>query len=112
MAERRREDKNNGKASPSVRSKSSEQESFIVIRVVPRSSKIVITQEQANSFRIRLTAPPVDGAANAQLLKVLSERLALPARNIQLIAGETGRLKRLRILGLDVEEIARRLTKS
>jgi uncharacterized protein len=82
----------------------------IVVRAVPRSSKISITQESSNQFKIRLTTAPVDGAANAQLIEILSERLSLPARKIHLTAGETGRLKRLKIEDLSLVEIAQRLT--
>jgi uncharacterized protein len=77
----------------------------IVVRAVPRSSKISITRENTNQFKIRLTSAPVDGAANAQLRKVLCEKLSLPLRNVHLISGETGRLKRLQIEGLSLEKI-------
>ncbi len=77
----------------------------IVIRAVPRSSKISITRENTNQFKIRLTSAPVDGAGNAQLIKVLSEKLSLPAQNVHLISGETGRLKRLKIEGLSLDKI-------
>jgi uncharacterized protein (TIGR00251 family) len=84
----------------------------IVVRAVPRSSKISITQESSNQFKIRLTSPPVDGAANAQLTELLSERLSLPARKVHLISGETGRLKRFKIEDLSLDEIVDRLTAS
>ena len=82
----------------------------IVVRAVPRSSKISITQESSNQFKIRLTSAPVDGAANAQLIKLLSEKLSLPSGKVQLISGETGRLKCLEIQGLSLEKIAQLLT--
>ena len=85
---------------------------MIVVRVVPRSSKIVISQEAPDTFKIRLTAAPVDGAANAQLLKVLSEKLTLPSRNILLISGEKSKVKRFRIEGLNAADISERLTAS
>jgi uncharacterized protein (TIGR00251 family) len=82
----------------------------IVVRAVPRSSKISITQESSNQFKIRLTSPPIEGAANAQLIDVLSERLSLPARKVHLISGETTRLKRLQIEDLSLDQIVQRLT--
>ena len=82
----------------------------IVVRAVPRSSKISITQESSNQFKIRLTSPPVDGAANAQVIELLSERLSLPARKVHLISGETGRLKRVKIDDLSLDDIVARLT--
>ena len=88
------------------------QASVIVVRVVPRSSRIAIEREGPSDYKVRLTSPPVDGAANSQLLKVLSERLDLPSRWIQLLSGETARIKRIKIEGLDLEQIAERLTNS
>jgi uncharacterized protein (TIGR00251 family) len=82
----------------------------IVVRAVPRSAKISITQEGSNQFKIKLTVPPLDGAANAQLIELLSERLSLPPRKVHLVSGETGRLKRLKIEDLSLDEIVQRLT--
>ena len=83
----------------------------IEVRVVPRSSRIAIEQESPGTFKIRLTAPPLDGKANAQLLKILSEMLQLPSRQIILISGETGRHKRIRIEGMNSEQITEHLIK-
>ena len=81
----------------------------IVVRVIPRSSKIAISQEDPSSFKVRLTSAPVDGAANAQLLQILSGKLSLPVREIRLISGEKSRMKRVLINGLDLAEITARL---
>jgi uncharacterized protein (TIGR00251 family) len=70
---------------------------FITIRVVPRSSRVSITQESQTQYKIRLTSAPVEGAANRQLIKILSEKLSLPARSIQITHGETGRLNHVYI---------------
>ena len=68
----------------------------ITVRVIPRSSKNEISQE-GNTFKVRLTAPPVDGAANEALLKLLAERLDLPRRAIHIVQGATGRQKIVQI---------------
>jgi uncharacterized protein YggU (UPF0235/DUF167 family) len=82
----------------------------IVIRVIPRSSKIAISQEGPSSFKVRLTTAPVDGAANRQLLSILAEKLLLPVRHVRLISGQTARIKRIEIEGLDPSQIADRLS--
>jgi hypothetical protein len=82
----------------------------IVVRVIPRSSKIAISQDGPSSFKVRLTSAPVDGAANSQLLKVLSDRLSQPLRQIRLISGEKSRIKRIQIEGLDLAQITERLS--
>jgi hypothetical protein len=100
MAEPRKGAKNNSGQEPAT---------VIVFRVVPRSSRIAISQEGPSEFKVRLTSPPVEGAANAQLLKILCDRLALPSRCVQLISGQNARIKRILIQGLDLRQIADRL---
>ena len=57
----------------------------------------------------RLAAPPVDGAANAELVETLAYALGLPRRAVALVSGEHARLKRCRIEGLSAEEVTARL---
>jgi uncharacterized protein (TIGR00251 family) len=71
----------------------------ISVRVIPRSSKNVLEWNEG-SIRARLTAAPVDGAANAALIELLSKRLGLPRRNIEIVRGATGRQKIIEIAGL------------
>ena len=73
---------------------------IIQVRVIPRSSKISIEPVAADLYKVKLTSPPVEGAANAQLIKVLAERLLVPSNQIEIISGQTSRLKRLRISGV------------
>lgn len=68
----------------------------ITVRVIPRSSKNEISQE-GDTFKVRLTAPPVDGAANEALLKLLAERLGLPKRALRIVQGTAGRQKIIQI---------------
>ncbi len=64
---------------------------------------------RGGALRIRLAAPPVDGAANDALVAFLSEALEVPRRNIQIISGETSRDKRVRLAGLDEKTALARL---
>jgi len=59
--------------------------------------------------KIRLAAPPVDGAANAELCRFLAERLGVPDGAVTIASGATGRRKRVVILGMSAQEAARRL---
>lgn len=81
---------------------------LITVRVIPRSSKNMLEWE-LGTLKARLTAPPVDGAANAALVNLLAERLAVPRRTISIVRGETSRQKTVEITGLTLEEIERRL---
>jgi len=79
---------------------------ILTIHAVPRSSRISIAQEGPTHYKIRLTSAPVDGAANSQLIKLLSKKLSLPARSVRITSGETSRMKLIRIDGLDADRIS------
>jgi uncharacterized protein (TIGR00251 family) len=71
------------------------------IRVIPRAPRTRVDGMRGGAVLIRLAAPPVDGAANDALVAFLSDTLALPRRNIQIVSGEKSRDKRVLIDGLD-----------
>lgn len=79
------------------------------VRVQPRASRSEILGLRDGALRVRLTAPPVDGAANAALIEVLSKRLGLRKADLEIVSGAHGRQKRVLARGLTVEEAARRL---
>jgi uncharacterized protein (TIGR00251 family) len=81
---------------------------LITVRVIPRSSKNILAWEQG-TLKARLTAPPVDGAANIALISLLAERLSVPRHTISIVRGETSRQKTVEIAGLTLEEVERRL---
>lgn len=81
----------------------------LLVLVVPRASKNAIVGEHDGRLKVQITAPPVDGAANAALIKFLSKRLGFRRADIAVVAGETGRRKTLVFAGADVGAIAERL---
>ncbi len=70
---------------------------FLAIRVQPRASRDEIVGPHGDSLKVRITAPPVDGRANAHLIKYLAKAFGVPRARVTLLAGESGRDKRLRI---------------
>jgi hypothetical protein len=74
--------------------------SLLDVRVIPRAQRTRVDGTRGGAILIRLAAPPVEGAANEALVSFLSEALALPRRNIQIVSGEKSRDKRIRIEGL------------
>jgi len=68
------------------------------VRVQPRASRDEIVGIQGNHVKVRITAPPVDGKANAHLIQFLAQEFGVPKSRITLIGGECGREKRLLIL--------------
>ena len=67
------------------------------IKVQPRASKDEIAEILGDSLKIRITAPPVDGKANQHLLAYLAKLFKVAKSKVILLAGETGREKRVSI---------------
>ena len=79
------------------------------IRVTPRASRNEVVGERGESIAIKLTAPPVKGAANKALLDFLARKLRVPASALSIVGGETSREKRVRVEGLGEEAARARL---
>lgn len=76
------------------------------LRVVPRAAKNAIQGELGDALKIRLCAPPVDGAANAALIEFLSDFFSLPRARVQLLSGATSRNKRVLLAGLPAAKVS------
>ena len=76
------------------------------VRVQPRASAERIEGVQGDQLRVRLTAPPVDGAANAACVALLAKRLGVSRSRVQIRAGLKGRDKVLHIADLTPEQAA------
>jgi len=79
------------------------------VHVVPRASKNEISGNYGDAIKVRLTAPPVEGAANRALIEFLAERLGLPERQIEIVSGTSSRDKRVCVLGMAPQEVEQRL---
>jgi uncharacterized protein len=82
---------------------------LIDIRVIPRAARSELAGTRGGSLLVRLNAPPVDGAANAELIGVLAAVLDVPKRAIVIVAGERSRHKCVRVAGLDLQTAEARL---
>ncbi|MCT8000927.1 DUF167 family protein [Sphingomonas sanguinis] len=71
----------------------------IAVRVTPRGGRDALTAGTEEHFAARLSAPPVDGAANAALVPLVARHFGVPKRAVRIVAGETARLKRLHVVG-------------
>jgi uncharacterized protein (TIGR00251 family) len=71
------------------------------VHVVPRASKTAIVGLHDGRVKVALDAPPVDGAANAALLRFFADALSLRRCDVSLVRGEKGRQKTLAIRGSD-----------
>jgi uncharacterized protein (TIGR00251 family) len=79
------------------------------VQAVPRSSRDAIGKPHDGRLKLHIKAPPVDGEANAALIKLLAKTLDLPREAIELMQGQTGKRKTVRIHGCSVAEITARL---
>lgn len=75
------------------------------LRVVPRASKTEIVGEMAGAVKVRVSSPPVDGAANAELVKLFAKRFGVAKSNVEIVSGQTSRAKRIRIIGVTAEQM-------
>jgi uncharacterized protein (TIGR00251 family) len=67
------------------------------LAVQPRAAKTAIVGLHDKALKIRLTAPPVDNAANKQCIEVLAKALGRPKSTIEIVSGQTSRQKQVRI---------------
>jgi uncharacterized protein len=76
---------------------------IIRVRITPRSSRDAIDDvDEQGALRIRVTAPPAEGAANAAVVRSLAKVLGVPRGAVSIVSGARGRHKRIRIEGADV----------
>jgi len=78
---------------------------ILTLHVQPRASRTEVAGWHGDAVKIRLAAPPVDGAANDALTAFLADRLAVPRSAVSLVGGATSRRKRVRIDGLSLERV-------
>jgi uncharacterized protein (TIGR00251 family) len=83
----------------------------IAVRVQPRADRTEVVGMYGGAVKIRLTAPPVGGAANDELVRFLAAQLGVGRRDVEIAGGATTRTKRVRIEGtsLTEEQVLRRL---
>jgi uncharacterized protein len=70
------------------------------VHVQPRASRTEIAGVHGTALKVRLHAPPVDGAANDELIDFLSKRLNVPKKSISILAGQSSRAKIIEIAGV------------
>ena len=92
----------------------------LTVRVIPRSSKPGIAGVREGALLVRLQSPPLDGAANEELIEIIAKTFGAARRDVELVAGHKSNLKRvaigtvdrphvnavLRALGLKPDELA------
>jgi len=88
----------------------------LALRVQPRASRtrvvgFVPAPDGGEALKVQVTAPPVEGEANAEVVKLLAKTLGVAKRDVEIASGETGRRKRIRIHGMTEAEVRRALAR-
>jgi uncharacterized protein (TIGR00251 family) len=83
--------------------------SEIQVRLQPRAKRNEVVGERGGAVVIRVTAPPVDGRANAALCQLIAERVGLPKGNVTVVHGASSRDKLVRVDGASETQLRRAL---
>lgn len=81
----------------------------LAIKVQPRSARNMIAGEQSGMLKVKITAPPVEGAANKMLIDFLARYLKLPKQNIVIIKGDSSTHKLLELRGISRQDFINKL---
>jgi uncharacterized protein (TIGR00251 family) len=82
---------------------------ILTVHIQPKASTTECVGIHGDAIKIRVAAPPVDGAANDELIRFLARRLSLPSTSVQIHSGAGGRHKRVLVKGVSVELVITRL---
>ena len=91
------------------RSKDASASATLSIRIQPRASKNELLRMASGELKIRLTAPPVEGAANEALVKFLAAELGVAKSQVEIVSGHTSREKIVRVNGISMVDAERLL---
>ena len=83
---------------------------LLSVKVQPRASASGVGDALGNELRVKVTAPPVDDAANEALVRLLAEELDCPRNRVELVRGHTSRHKVLKLHRFSAETVVARLT--
>jgi uncharacterized protein (TIGR00251 family) len=81
----------------------------VAVQVVPRARRTEVVGRHGDAIRIRIAAPPVDGAANAELIRFVAARVGVPRRAVTITHGATGRRKTVAVEHVSTASLARAL---
>lgn len=92
-----------------IRFTAQEEAVTFTVRAQPRAIKSALAGEVEGALKVKIAAPPVDGAANEELIRFLAKLFEVPRRAITILSGETGKNKIVRIQGIDASYLETKL---
>ncbi len=86
---------------------------YLTLRILvqPRASRSEIVGPHGDHLKVRLAAPPVDGAANEELVRLLARELGVPRSGIEIVGGLSSRRKTVRVSGAQPDAVERALSR-
>lgn len=78
---------------------------ILTVHVQPRSSRTEIVGWHGDALKVRVKAPPADGAANDELARFVAQKTGVARSAVRIVSGTTGRRKRIRVDGLSTEQL-------
>ncbi len=84
-------------------------DALLRVHVTPRASRCEVAGRRGDAVCLRVTAPPVEGAANEAAVSLLAEVLGVRKRQIEIVSGQKGREKTFRVAGLSDAQVRQRL---
>jgi uncharacterized protein (TIGR00251 family) len=79
----------------------------VTVRVQPRASRNELSGVHGDALKVRLTAPPVEGAANEALVEFLAATFGVPTRAVTIVAGTSSRTKVVELAGITEDRVRR-----
>ena len=76
------------------------------VRIVPRASRSEVVGEHDGALRVRIAAPPVDGAANRELIRLLAKNFSVSQSSLEIISGVTSKNKTVRLNGGTLDQLS------
>lgn len=80
---------------------------IFTVRAIPRASRSEIAGEHDGALKVRLAAPPVDNAANEELIKLLAKEFGVAKSDVEILSGQTAKTKQVRITNAAKEKLTR-----
>ncbi len=78
---------------------------LFVVYVQPRARRTEVAGRHGDAIKVRLKSPPVDGAANAELIRFLADRIGVPRSAVRIVSGQKERRKVVEVEGKNAKEV-------
>lgn len=78
---------------------------ILAVHAVPRASRSEIVGEMDGALKVKIAAPPVGGAANAELVKFFAKKLAVAKADVEIVSGRASRVKLVRVTGVTARQV-------